>query len=127
MATINDPEDRIHFSPKHQGPTVFPNFFLFARLVRLASKPRLVAVRDVTYDYTATYVQLLTDVLYLRNLLRQQLDPAIIAKLEHDEEVFINLLGPGGYEYVVGFFAIMALGAVIVPICKDREVAFPIR
>jgi malonyl-CoA/methylmalonyl-CoA synthetase len=34
----------------------------------------------------------------------------------------MNLLGPGGYEFTVGFLAIMALGAVIVPISLDLPV-----
>ena len=116
------PDDRCGFVPKHSGPNVFPNFYLFSRLVRLAHKPSLFAVNDVTFGYKATYLQFLTDILHFRNVLRQTLDSAVIAKLDRDEEVFINLLGPGGYEFAVAFFSLMALGAVIVPISPDIPV-----
>ena len=101
---------------------MFPNFFYFSRLIGLAHKPNLLAVRDVTFDDTATYRQLLTDVLHFRNVLRQTLDPSIIAKIDRDEELFINLLGPGGYEFTVAFLSLMPLGAVIVPILLDLPV-----
>ncbi|KIW94368.1 uncharacterized protein Z519_04344 [Cladophialophora bantiana CBS 173.52] len=116
---VNFPDDRAQWVPKHQGPNVFPNFFLFGRLLRWSYRRKLVAIKDLTYGYTADYAQLLTDILHLRNVLRQTLPPTIIRKIDRDEEVFINLLGPGGYEFVVGFFALMALGAVIVPISPD--------
>lgn len=114
----NPPEDRTLWVPRHQGPNVFPNYFLFSRLLRLSYKHNLLAVKDTTYGYTANYAQLLTDILHLRNVLRQTLPRSVIRKIDRDEEVFVNILGPGGYEFVVGFFALMALGAVIVPICE---------
>jgi malonyl-CoA/methylmalonyl-CoA synthetase len=116
--TDQDSGDRIRWVPKHQGPNVLPNFFLFSRLLRWSYKRHLMAVEDITYGYTASYAQLLTDVLNLRNVLRKTLPPPVVRRIDNDEEVFINLLGPGGYEFVVGFFALMALGAVIVPICE---------
>jgi len=61
-------------------------------------------------------MQLLTDVQNLRNVLRRILPPKKVAQIDDGEDVYINLLGPGGYEYTVGFFALMALGALIVPI-----------
>jgi len=115
-------DDRCSFSPKHTGPNVFPNYYYWNRLIRLAHKPSLLAVNDVTFGYKATYLQLLTDVLHFRNVLRQTLDPTVVAKIDRDEEVFINLLVPGGYEFAVAFFAVMALGAVMVPISPDVPV-----
>lgn len=122
MATMADPDDRQNFAPKHVGPNVFPNFLYWSRLVRLAHKPHLIAVKDITYNYTATYARLLTDVLYLRNHLRTRLDAVTLARLDRDEEVFANVLGPGGYEFTVAFLALMALGAVVVPISPDLPV-----
>ena len=109
--------DRMRFVPRDVGPEVFPNFLIFSRLVRFAYKQHLIAVKDLTFGYTASYAQLLTDALHLRNVLRQKLDPSVVEQIENNEEVFVNLLGPGGYEFTVGFLALMALGAVIVPIC----------
>ncbi len=121
MAAQQTPFDRCNFAPKHQGPNVFPNFFLFSRLVRLAHKP-LLACRDLTFGFTATYTQLLTDVLHLRNVLRGQLRHEIIADVDNENEVFMLLLGPAGYEFTVGFLALIALGVVVVPISPDLPV-----
>ena len=119
---VTDPDDKSNFAPRHIGPNVFPNFYFFSRLVRLAHKRQLLAVRDVTFGYQANYQQLLTDVLHFRNVLYQTLDASVRAKVDRDEEVFVNLLGPGGYEFTVAFLALMALGAVIVPISLDLPV-----
>lgn len=113
--------DRGDFSSPHVGPNVFPNFLLFSRLVRWAHRP-LLAVRDVTFQFEATYTQLLTDVLHLRNHLRNTLDLSVVERIDREDEVYVLLLGPGGYEFVVGFLAILALGAVIVPISPDLPV-----
>ena len=118
----HDPDDRHHYTPRHVGPNIFPNFFFFSRLVRLAHKTHLIAVRDVTFNYTATYQQLLTDVLHFRNVLYSTFSEDVRRKLDNDEEVYVNLLGPGGYEFTVAFFALMALGAAIVPISVDIPV-----
>jgi malonyl-CoA/methylmalonyl-CoA synthetase len=115
-------EDRIHYVPRHIGPNVFPNFFLFNRLVRLAHKEHLIAIKDLTYGITADYAQLLTDVLHFRNTLRHTLHSSAIARIDRGDEVYITLVGPAGYEFVVGFFALMALGAAIVPISPDLPV-----
>ena len=115
------PFDRCDFAPKHAGPNVFPNFFLFSRLVRLAHKP-LLACRDLTFGFTATYAQLLTDVLHLRNVLRKELDPEVVSRIDNEDEVFILLLGPCGYEFTVGFLGLIALGVVPVPISPDLPV-----
>jgi malonyl-CoA/methylmalonyl-CoA synthetase len=115
------PFDRCDFAPKHIGPNVLPNFFLFSRLVRLAHKP-LLACRDLTFGFTATYTQLLTDVLHLRNTLRQQLHRDIIDAIDNEDEVYVVLLGPAGYEFTVGFLALIALGAIPVPISPDLPV-----
>ncbi|KAK6365505.1 putative NRPS-like protein biosynthetic cluster [Exophiala oligosperma] len=120
--TPSDPDDRIHFVKRHQGPNVLPNFYFFSRLVRLAYKPQLIAVVDLTFGYTASYAQLLTDVLNFRNVLRSRLSPSVVAKLDRDEEVYINLLGSAGYEFTVAFLALMALGAATVPISPDLPV-----
>ena len=87
--------DRCDFVLRHIGPNVFPNFFLFSRLVRLAHKP-LIACRDLTFGFTATYAQLLTDALHLRNVLRRDLDPEVVARIDNEDEVLIILLGPCG-------------------------------
>ena len=114
--------DRLDHFPRHIGPNVFPNFYLWSRLVRWAHKTDLVAVTDLTFDLRASYAQLLTDVLHLRNTLRRLLHESIIAKIDRGDEVFVNLLGPAGYEFTVGFLALAVLGVVVVPISPDLPV-----
>lgn len=113
--------DRCDFAPRHTGPNVFPNFFLFSRLVRWAHRP-LQACRDLKFGFTASYTQLLTDVLHLRNYLRKNLHPDIVGRIDGEDDVYILLLGPCGYEFTVGFLALVALGAVVVPISPDLPV-----
>jgi acyl-CoA synthetase (AMP-forming)/AMP-acid ligase II len=95
-----------------------PNCALFGRLVRAAHKSTKIAVRDVRAGISATHAQLLTDALGVRNFLLQSLRDSTIQRLERQEEVYINVLGPGGYEYTVAFLAIVALGAIVVPLCR---------
>ena len=120
---MNQPRlfDRCDFAPKHSGHNVLPNFFLFSRLVRLAHKP-LLACKDLTFGFTATYAQLITDILNLRNVLRQQLDPRIVSRIDNEDEVYILLLGPAGYEFTVAFLGLIALGVVPTPISPDLPV-----
>ncbi len=113
--------DRVQYVSRHSGPHVFPDLLYFSRLIRLAYKEDLIAVKDLTFGYTASYAQLLTDALHFRNVLRRALNPAVVERIDNSEEVFVNLLGPGGYEFTVAFLALMALGAVIVPICMSID------
>lgn len=119
--TTNVPFDRCNFVKTHSGHNVLPNFFLFSRLVRLAHKP-LTACRDITFGFNATYIQLLSDVLHLRNSLRELLPPKVVEQINNSEEAYILLLGPCGYEFTVGFLALIALGAAAVPISPDLPV-----
>lgn len=62
-------------------------------------------------------MQLLTDVLSVRNFLKESLDEFTLQQLEKQEEVYLNILGHGGYEYIVAFLAIVAIGGIVVPLC----------
>lgn len=106
--------------PRHTGPNIFPDFTAFHRLLYLARvKEDRIAIRDVTTGVKATAGQYLSDILRLRNTIHARLDPSIQEKLLRGEEVFICLLAKGGYEFAVALFAIVALGAIAVPICES--------
>ena len=109
--------DRTLLVPPHIGDHILPNLPFFEKLLRYASRstPR-IAIRDVNAGLEKTYAQLLVDGLALRKKLRQTLSPDIRENLLNDREVPIALLAPGGYEYAVGFIAILALGATVVPL-----------
>lgn len=106
--------------PKHVGPNIFPNFPVFTRLVGYASRGEAIVIRDVTNGFTATHLQLLTDVLHLRNVLYDSLDENTRDRLWNGEEVFFHVLAAGGYEFATAFLAILAIGGVIVPLCKSH-------
>ena len=61
-------------------------------------------------------MELLSDVLALRETILNTLDPATIEALERREEVYLAIVAAGGYEYTVAMLAVLALGAAAVPI-----------
>ena len=108
--------DRTLYIPRHTGCNVFPCHSLFSRLIRFAhaSPPRL-CVRDDNTGQEATHLQLLSDVLALRERISSQLSTKVRAALDRGDEVYIAVLAAGGYEYTVAMLAVLALGAAVVP------------
>ncbi|CAG9952986.1 unnamed protein product [Clonostachys rosea f. rosea IK726] len=102
--------------PKHVGPTILPDFPLFHRLLYIAVVDNPIAFHDVFHGIKATHAQFLSDVLHFRNQVQGELHSEIRKKLLRNEEVFICLIANGSYEFAVGFLAIVALGAIVVPI-----------
>ncbi|KAI9726329.1 MAG: hypothetical protein M1828_001603 [Chrysothrix sp. TS-e1954] len=106
--------DRSQLAPPHKGYSILPNYQFLASLLRNAYHD-YVAVRDVVLGLEKTYGDLLSDALRLRAILVDTLSRDTLDSLERDDEVFIGILAPGGYEYTVAFVAILALGAAVVP------------
>ena len=109
--------DRTNYVPQHTGPNVLPNTPMLSQLLRHAYHGRL-AIRDLNLGVQKTYADLLSDVLYLRNIVKARLSPGIKKALENGEEVYMGVLAAGGYEYAVGVLTVMALKAAIVPMSK---------
>ncbi|KAJ5590730.1 hypothetical protein N7450_004702 [Penicillium hetheringtonii] len=115
--------DRTLYVPSHEGENVLPNLPWFHKLLRYAQrKPSRIAVRDVNAGIERNYQHLISDVLAFRNVLRERMSSQILRDLAEDKEVYIGLLAPGGYEYTVGFIAIIALGAAVVPMAAGLPV-----
>ncbi|KAL3486782.1 hypothetical protein BJX62DRAFT_246549 [Aspergillus germanicus] len=109
--------DRANMVPSHIGDNVLPNLPFFEKLLRYAHRnPPRIAIRDVNAGVEKTYLQLLSDAIALRTVLRRALAADVLQDIDNDHEVFIALIAPGGYEYAVAFTAIIALGAAVVPI-----------
>lgn len=109
--------DRTAFVPHHEGDTVLPLSPFFTRLLLHAQQdPPRPAIRDVHLGIEKNYLQFLTDVLAFRNQLRASLKQETLEALRRREEVYVALIAAGGYEYAVGFVAIAALGAAVVPV-----------
>jgi malonyl-CoA/methylmalonyl-CoA synthetase len=108
-------------STKFSGENVLPNLPFFHRLLRYAQRnPSPIAIRDLNAGLEKSYHQLLSDVLSFRKVLEATLSPEVRHDLVADKEVYIGLLAPGGYEYTVGFIAILAIGAAVVPMGKRQ-------
>jgi malonyl-CoA/methylmalonyl-CoA synthetase len=90
---------------------------LFSRLLRLAHRDsQHIAIRDLNLQCEKTLLEILSDVLSLRETIRQTIDPSSIEAIENGEETYIAILASGGYEFTVAILAILALGAAAVPI-----------
>jgi malonyl-CoA/methylmalonyl-CoA synthetase len=109
--------DRADLLPPHEDYHIFPNTPIFSRLLRHAYRNRL-AIRDDRLGVEKTYTELLSDALSLRHVLRGSLDQETLRRLQNDEEVYIGVLAPGGYEFAVAMLAIIAIGAAAVPMGK---------
>ncbi|KAI9655717.1 MAG: hypothetical protein M1821_005152 [Bathelium mastoideum] len=117
-------DDRTNFVPRHRGQYLLPCHGLFNRLLRLAGRrPPKPCIRDVQLDCECTHLQLLTDVFRVRNIIEEQLDDPTRAALGNQEETYIAVLAPGGYEFACAVLAILALGAAVVPM----SVILPVR
>lgn len=108
--------DRTDFVPSHVGDRVLPADPLFTRLIVLACRPKQTTViRDVNTGIEKNSAQLLSDVLNLRRVLKASLSQETLDDIQHGKEVYISIVGPGGYEFAVGILAVLALGAAASP------------
>lgn len=78
-------------------------------------------IRDVAAGIEADHLTLLSDIVHVRNAIWSTLREPTREKLLKGSYVAINLLCPGGYEFAVGFLAIVALGAVVSPISMSTN------
>ncbi|KAM0717154.1 hypothetical protein Q7P37_007006 [Cladosporium fusiforme] len=109
-------DDRTLHVPPHTGRNIFPCHSLFQRLLRFAhQKPARLAIRESNTSRESTHLQLLSDVLALRERIWNDLDESVKRDLQNQKEVYIALLAPGGHEYAVAMLAVLALGAAVVP------------
>ncbi|KAF2668125.1 fatty-acyl-CoA synthase [Microthyrium microscopicum] len=110
-------DDRTKFVPSHFDRNTLPCTPLFSRLLRLASRlPPKPVIRDVRANLERDNLQLLNDVLSLRETLYQILPVEKVKAIHAGQDTYIAVLAPGGYCYVVAVLAILALGAAAVPL-----------
>lgn len=113
-----DNPDRTNLLPHHEGPNVLPNSPLFSKLLRHARRNR-IAIRDVNLEVVKSYGDLLADALAVKLILEGTLDAVSLERLQREEEVYIGILAPGGYEFVVALLAVLAIGAAAVPMSES--------
>lgn len=128
----NKMEDRSFMVPKHVGNNVLPNTvrtsheYVTRKLTSAASfqsitevcrsDPPRIAIDDVRFKHQRTHLELLSDVLALRETVMSALDAATLEALEQRAEVYIAIVAAGGYEYTVAMLTVLAMGAAAVPI-----------
>ncbi|KJZ74636.1 hypothetical protein HIM_05986 [Hirsutella minnesotensis 3608] len=97
----------------------FPNDPVLARLLQSAKLTAEVVVHD-DYGFDKTYAELLGDILRTREALRKQLPPWTLDAhgILIQENPYIAALTRGGYEFIVAFFAIRAIGGVCMPLAS---------
>ncbi len=98
----------------------FPPFpSLLCRATKNASHIILRDHISPTDQLHITSAQLLHSVLAFRNKIRRYLSPETLQHLRTgSQDVFICILVPGGWEFVISALAVMAIGAAPVPLCK---------
>ncbi|OAQ98308.1 hypothetical protein LLEC1_03590 [Akanthomyces lecanii] len=97
----------------------FPQDPILERLV--AAVQRVADPAPLIHDvmgYTKGHPHLLGDILATRKRLLEQLPETVLQKnkLLKDGFVYVFLLCQSGYEYLVGFFAIRAIGGAVMPL-----------
>lgn len=109
--------DRTDHTPAHRGDTVLPNSPFFSQLLRHGHYLRQPAIRDLNLGgLEKIYAELLSDVIRFKTVLQKHLPSHVLEQLRADkEEICIGVLAAGGYEYVVGVLAVLAIGAAVVP------------
>ncbi|KAJ9602991.1 hypothetical protein H2200_012286 [Cladophialophora chaetospira] len=106
--------DRTDLTTRHEGPLVLPHDVLFHRLHFLALNSKTSAVKDASRRLDVDYRQLLTDVVAARNRIRSTIGQKTLQSMYHEEEISFVVIAHG-YEFVVAFLAVLALGGIAVP------------
>ncbi|KAE8389055.1 acetyl-CoA synthetase-like protein [Aspergillus alliaceus] len=118
-----------------------PNDPVFTNLVYRATSANKVIIRDPLQNIEADYAQFLRDIIHVRLEISGILPPEILDDhgMIKNDDVYILLLAPSSYQYLVALFAILAIGgaAVLLPPdilpeeiatlaskCNPRAVAF---
>jgi malonyl-CoA/methylmalonyl-CoA synthetase len=95
----------------------FPNELPFTHLLKTASqKQEHIVIKDTTLGVDANYAQLLTDILHMRDVLREQLPASMLDGhgLIVETTPYIFIVAPVNYEFIVTFLAILSLGGAFV-------------
>ncbi|KAF2127140.1 acetyl-CoA synthetase-like protein [Dothidotthia symphoricarpi CBS 119687] len=111
--------------PTQAGYHLLPNTLIFGRLLRYASRtPARVVIDDVRSNHLRTRLELLSDVLALRETMLNTFGKSTMESLQRREEVFIVIVAAGGYEYTVAMHAVLALGAPVTPALLIEEATY---
>ncbi|KAK2855710.1 hypothetical protein FQN49_004921 [Arthroderma sp. PD_2] len=99
--------------------TTFPKDPILVKLLQASQLTAEQIIHDA-YGFDKTYGQLLSDIIATRNALRRSLPPSVLNPegLLREECPFVGALTFGGYEFIVAFFAVRALGGACWPLAS---------
>jgi hypothetical protein len=106
--------DRFDLVSVEDDSNTLPHDAFFHRLHYLACHQNSIAIRDHQLGIEVPHDQLLSDIVATRNDVIQRLHPVTAQLLGEDKEVAFVIFARG-YEFVVAFFAILAIGGIAVP------------
>ncbi|KAK5048671.1 hypothetical protein LTR84_005762 [Exophiala bonariae] len=111
-----DPEcfDRTDLVYVEDDLNTLPHDIIFHRLHFLACHQNTVAIRDTDRSLEISYGQLLSDIVTAKNLVLSKLHISTLEQLRADKEVSFLILARG-YEFVVSFFTVLAIGGIAAP------------
>ncbi|RDW92906.1 uncharacterized protein DSM5745_00228 [Aspergillus mulundensis] len=100
-----------------ETPATLPADPILVKLLQ-ASRTTTEPIIFDDYGYTKSYPQLLFDVVRTWESLKQALHPSALDArgLVRQERPYIAAITRGGYEFIVAFFAIRALGGACIPL-----------
>lgn len=100
--------------------TRFPNEEIFLQLLKAASTSQRDAVIDFNRGISADYVQLLTDVIQMRQKIWSELPRSTFDErgIITPETPYVFILAPASYPFIAAAFAILSIGAAISPMCR---------
>ncbi|CAG8932827.1 unnamed protein product [Penicillium salamii] len=95
-----------------------PDDPLFEKLIYNAQHIHSTLIRDTSSGIAATPAQFLRDVVFFKHRINIQLATSgiDIHTVAGDVDVYICILAPLSYEFLVAFYAVIALGGVAVPL-----------
>jgi malonyl-CoA/methylmalonyl-CoA synthetase len=100
----------------HLQHRTLPNDILFSRLLKLATeKENQVIVDDHSHGTQFGY----RHILHGTSKLLQKLQSLDERPLNHGGNVYIGVLAPNGYEFIVAVLAVLAFGGVVVPMRRS--------
>ncbi|KAF4989212.1 hypothetical protein FGRMN_9269 [Fusarium graminum] len=96
----------------HLQHRILPDDILFSRLLELAhEKQDQVIVDDQSHGTQFSY----RHILHGASKLLQKLQSLDVYSSDRDGNVFIGVLAPNGYGFIIAVLAVLAFGAVVVP------------
>ncbi|KAF2093314.1 adenylate-forming enzyme AfeA [Rhizodiscina lignyota] len=103
-------------------PCSFPSDIMLKQLLRVSQqRPFMEVVVHDVMGFEKSYADLVADVLSTRTAVLQKLPPLALNErgLLHHEAPYMFIVVKSGYEFLVGLFAIRALGGAAIPLAND--------